>query len=90
MSNEITSESLGKFAGIDEGLALAWLGVLRQKGLMSLEYRWYCPVTGDHLLTTATVDDAPDAVPCGSLGCLSHSHKAANECHVSLVFRAKE
>lgn len=86
MANELTAEGLGAFAGVDEGLALAWLGVLHRAGLLTTEYRWYCPATGELLRTTATVDEAPDKLNCGR--CLT-THKASSECHVSLIFHPR-
>lgn len=86
MANELTAEGLGSFAGVDEGLALAWLGVLHRAGLMTTEYRWYCPKTGELLLTTATVNEAPDDVKCDHC---SATHKSASECHVSVIFHPK-
>ena len=86
MANELTAEGLGVFAGVDEGLALVWLGKLHQAGLMTTEYRWYCPETGELLLTTETVNEAPDDVKCHRC---SSTHKAATECHVSLIFHPK-
>lgn len=86
MANELTAEGLGSFAGVDEGLALAWLGVLHRAGLLTTDYRWYCPKTGDLLLTTATVDEAPGDVKCDRC---STTHRASSECHVSLIFHPK-
>ncbi|MBC7931842.1 MAG: hypothetical protein H7Z38_14880 [Rubrivivax sp.] len=86
MANELTAEGLGAFAGVDEGLALAWLGVLHRAGLLTTEYRWYCPATGELLRTTATVDEAPDELNCGRC---STTHKASSECHVRLIFHPK-
>ncbi len=86
MANELTAEGLGAFAGVDEGLALAWLGVLHRAGLFTTEYRWYCPATGELLRTTATVAEAPDELNCG---CCSTTHRASSECHVRLIFHPK-
>jgi hypothetical protein len=86
VANELTAEGLGAFAGVDEGLALAWLGVLHRAGLLTTEYKWYCPTTGELLRTTATVDEAPDELKCGRC---STMHKASSECHVSLIFHPK-
>lgn len=86
MAKELTAEALAALAGVDEGLALAWLGVLHRAGLFTTEYRWYCPKTGELLLTTATVDEAPGDVKCEHC---STTHKASSECHVSLIFHPK-
>jgi predicted membrane-bound spermidine synthase len=86
VANELTAETLGAFAGVDEGYALVWLGTLHQAGFMTTEYHWYCPTTGELLLTTETVDEAPDDVKCHRC---STTHRAATECHVSLIFHPK-
>lgn len=86
MANGLTAESLGEFAGVDEGLALAWLGVLHRAGLFTTEYRWHCPTTGELILTTETLGEAPDDVQCGHC---STTHKASSECHVSIIFHPK-
>ncbi|MFL6284497.1 MAG: hypothetical protein ACJ74Q_15235 [Pyrinomonadaceae bacterium] len=86
MPNELTGESLGAFAGVDEGLALAWLAVLHKAGLFTTEYRWFCPVTGELILTTKTVNEAPDDVRCRHC---EATHKASSECHVTLIFHPK-
>lgn len=86
MPNELTAESLGAFAGVDEGLALAWLAVLHKAGLFTSEYRWFCPRTGELILTTETVNEAPDDVRCRHC---EATHKASSECHVTLIFHPK-
>jgi hypothetical protein len=65
---------------------LCGLHTLEQAGHVKPEYRWYCLATGELLLTTETVDEAPDDVKCRRC---SITHKAATECHVSLIFLPK-
>ncbi len=86
MAKELTAEALGEFAGIDAGLALAWLAKLHQAGLLTAEYSWHCPRTGALILTTETLNEAPDDVRCEHC---PTTHKASSECHVSLIFHPK-
>lgn len=77
----LTPETLGKFAGIDSGMALVWLHQVEKANLVRHQYHWYCPKTEQELRVTKEVDEVPVFDCCHCL-----TAHPANICFVEVEF----